>query len=207
MKKYIFEPFVDITKGSRSFIPKANGNDVDIANLQANTEVSQEDVLALKESAYNEGYNTAKGEYEQIIAHKSTHIEGVLENVKSTLETVVAEQKHYNTNQYKEIASLALAIAKKVVGASIQNNIIAQIEQGIYEAMAQNNHQKLTVFVHPTSLTTAIEKLDSLIQTNNMEIKADETLTADGHRIAWHNGFMLFEPEKLLNDIEKLFEY
>jgi flagellar biosynthesis/type III secretory pathway protein FliH len=206
MKKYVFEPFVDNAKGKRSFIPKADGNDVEIDNMSKENISTQEEVLALKEIAYQEGYNTAKTEYEQIIQEKNANIEAILSSVNTTLEKVLQEQKQLNLNQYKEIASLAIAIAKKVVGASIQSNIVAQIEQGIYEAMAQNNHQKLTVFVHPNSLTNTLEKLDSLIQDNNIEVKADEALAIDGHKIAWNNGFMLFEPDKLLQDIEKLFE-
>lgn len=110
-------------------------NEIEVATLEYKQQVSQE-CEVLKEKAQEEGF-----------------IEG-LNQWNEQLATLEQETELVRNEMQKIIVDLALKAAKKIVGQEIEQNpeAIVSIVSSTLKPVSQ--HQKITIYVHPSALQT-----------------------------------------------------
>jgi len=168
---------------------------------------SKQDVMALKGRAYAEGFS----------AGEKTGIDSDRKNLRSVLDTLTQTVQQLNEiknevyrHSEKEVISLAMGIAKKIVGHEVtvnKNVILNVLKQALKKTI---DSDKIKIRVNPNDLQflkTQKDQFAHLIDNmGSVSFKADETILKGGCLIETNSGDIDARIDKQIEAVDEAFK-
>lgn len=175
--------------------------------------ITREDVKNAEQEGYRKGFlegvNEGRMQAESEQAEVTRRLEEAVETLSSQLRGLIDAYNDFVSEQHAEMPKLALAVARKVAGAALENNALAALESVIAPAIERMLGQPRMIVTVNESLVAALEqRLAARFAHNNdpgeIAIEGDAELAPGDCRINWENGSAERSTEALWKQVEAM---
>ncbi len=165
---------------------------------------SEDELNAAKQIAFNEG---RKIEAQENQKSREKYIAGqidlIAQNILALHSAEDAREKLYE----REAVNLTLAIFEKIFPMLLQQNGLVELKNIISTVLQnQENHKKLTIFVHPVDVQDISKHMETLRAkglATDIDVQGDAALNSGACRIAWADGGAVCNPMQLAEEIKQ----
>ncbi|MEA4839120.1 MAG: FliH/SctL family protein [Rhodospirillaceae bacterium] len=167
---------------------------------------SEEDVSIAREQAFEAGRQTGLREAEEA----SARLEALsLANLAEHIRALDKAQKQASQERLGSAVDLALAITRKILPETAQQNGAEEIVGVVRDCLARIDEPvRVTVRVHPDYQNGVRDRMQTLAEENGFEgkliVAADSRIAPGDCRVEWGDGGAERDQERVWNDIDAL---
>ena len=168
---------------------------------------SKQDIMALKGRAYAEGFTA--GEKAGIDSERK-NLRSVLDTLTQTVQQLNETKDEVYRHSEKEVVSLAMSIATKIVGheVTVNKNVVLNVLKQALKKIVDSD--KIKIRVNPYDLQflkTQNHKFSHLIDNmGNISFEADETILTGGCLIETNSGDIDARIDKQIEAVDEAFK-
>lgn len=167
--------------------------------------------LSARKEGFAEGFEAGYAESQATQAAREEEVARAMQSIMQSFEQLHGQYQAVIAEQQKEVASLALLIAKKIVGASLQADAMPMIEAMVNECVPMVfGKPRITIELHSDLIEPAHERLKALMQRQGYEgdvtLRANNALDIYDVRVDWASGHAERRVETLWIELETLIQ-
>ncbi|MFA6022152.1 MAG: FliH/SctL family protein [Rhodospirillales bacterium] len=165
---------------------------------------SEEDLLLTRESAFEEGRQAGQ---EEASAATERLLAVAMTAVSQQMDTVFRQQDEANDANARTAVRVAMAVLKKVLPATCEQNAFAEVTRAVEEVVVHVlDEPRIIVRVAAPLVDGVRAQLDAAVQGRGFEgrvvVQADDRLPLGDCRVEWTDGGAERDQARLIADIE-----